>query len=336
MEPLTAREIDWAEYLDESRGVPYYVNIHTNETQSEAPESFKEWKEELVRDFLAKSNWRRREHDGKVFYYNKLTQESVWEIPLELLEYEKRLVVLSQQRYQEAAQRKAQAQSQSQSQSQDQSQDQDQGQSEGQRNDGFGDDNYWVVGGGEDGDDDGFDSDRTPPDQSPGFISPQYEPSDDEDGVEGGYFYDEEKDFGSIAVQMDSDIPDHSDSQPLLETSKTEEEIAMEEQRLKELVELQRKAEIEVLEKKLSARDAIMEPGVYPQVSKYLQLTGKNPHEVVVSLCRGYVGFAKLTHVVCDWIAMAENLIDGENCMMVLRWFAAVAHLTYKVFYSTM
>jgi hypothetical protein len=77
--------------------------------------------------------------------------------------------------------------------------------------------------------------------------------------------------------------------------------------------ERQRRAEIQLLEKKLSAKDAIMEPNLYSTVARYLQLTEKHPQEVVSALCKGYVGYAQLTHVVCDWLLLTDQ--DGERSM---------------------
>lgn len=274
------REIEWAEYFDEEEKVPYYVNINTNETQSDIPQQMKEWKDEYVNAFISQSNWRKRQHDGKDFYYDKLTKSSVWEPPAEILAYEASLVELTQQRYQEAARRKAQANSKADI-SNDASQD-----------DNIDDVDDWNNA----GHDDEYDSDRTPPNLSPNLYSPQNDASGDEDDVEGGYFYDEQQDLDGTSGQGQDNNGDGTLDVP---------QISAEQRQLEQ--ERQRKAEILQLEKRLSARDAIMEPGLYKHVARYLRLSEKPPQEVVSSLCKGYVGYAQLTHVVCDWIQLAEQ-----------------------------
>jgi hypothetical protein len=295
------REIEWAEFFDEEGKIPYYVNILSNATQSDIPEEMKKWKEEYINDFLSKSNWRKREHQGKFFYYDKLTGTSVWQPPDELVQFEASLVQLTQQRFQEAARRKAAASAAT-------------AETGGEQED-FDDDNWVITGSGSE---DGFDSDRTPPDQSPNLYSPQYEGSGDENDVEGGYFYDEQQQaFGGAGPEEsgDLDIDMHVDSsaQGPEQEQEQEGEGEMSAEQRQEEQERQRRAEVQLLEKRLSARDAIMEPGLYRQVARYLHLTEKHPQEVVSALCKGYVGYAQLTHVVCDWIQLAEGEEGGSN-----------------------
>lgn len=292
MDLSDAREIEWAEFFDEEGKVPYYVHLLSNATQSAIPLEMKEWKEEYVNVFLSKSNWRKREHEGKYFYYDKLTGTSVWEPPAELVEFETSLVKLTQQRFQEAARQKAQAAAATATATASATRN-----GVEQEEYDVNDDNWVITASGSE---DGYDSDRTPPDQSPNLYSPQYvEGSGDED-EEGGYFYDEPQDFDSSTSsgQKEDSI------QEMQQEPEASEQSAEEEER-------QRRVEIQLLEKKLYARDAIMEPGLYGQVARYLQLTEKHPQEVVSALCKGYVGYAQLTHVVCDWIQLAEQ--EGEQ-----------------------
>lgn len=313
MDLTDARQIDWAEFFDEVGKVPYYVHIHSNATQSAIPLEMKEWKEEYVNDFLSKSNWRKREHEGKYFYYDKLTGTSVWEPPAELVEFEVSLVKLTQQRFQEAARRNAQANASTSSATSSSSTEIG---TEQQEEYDANDDNWVITASGSE---DGYDSDRTPPDQSPNLYSPQYDDGSGEEDVEGGYFYDEQQDFDSTSTRQEdqgsgqmvsSDTATGTGAESIQELELQLEreasvELSAEEQ------ERQRQAEIQLLEKKLSARDAIMEPDLYSQVARYLQLTEKHPQEVVSALCKGYVGYAQLTHVVCDWIQLAE--LEGEQ-----------------------
>lgn len=278
MDLSDTREVEWAEFFDEEGQVPYYVHIPSNKTQSEIPQELKDWKEECVTDYLSKSNWRKGEHQGKVFYYDKLAKTSVWETPAELVELEASLVEITQQRFQVAAQLRAQKAE------------------DGVEDENNDNDNNWVITAS--GSENEFDSDRTP-DHS---LSPQYE-ENGEDGVEGGYFYDEQQEFGSAGQEVDEGggiVHGHEHGQEggkHLELEKEQE----------------RRAEVQKLEKKIFAKDAVMEPGLYPLVAQYLQLTGKPPEEVVRGLCRGYVGYAQLTHVVCDWLELAEQQGEGKS-----------------------
>ena len=287
MDLTNCRKIDWAEFFDVEGNAPYFVHIPSRQTQREEPTEMKEWKEEQIISFLAKSNWRKREHEGKVFYYDKLSGSSVWEPPPELVEFESSLVKLTQEWYQENARREAETGSSSQGEAHKQDFD-------------YNDDN-WVITGSRS--DDGYGSDRTPPDQSPNFYSPQYDGSGDDMDVEGGYFYDEHANFVESTQESEEDAKGSGLSEAKSEKLRLEEE------------EEQRRIESELLEKKLSARDAVMEPDVYRRVSRYLELSGKDPSDVVNTLCKGYVGYAQLTHLVCDWIELADsdNLNDNGN-----------------------
>jgi uncharacterized cupin superfamily protein len=71
--------------------------------------------------------------------------------------------------------------------------------------------------------------------------------------------------------------------------------------------------ELELLEAKLSAKDAIMEPSINQTIHKYLRLASDaTPGSVVTKLSQSYVGYAQLTHVMCSWITLVNKNFDED------------------------
>jgi uncharacterized cupin superfamily protein len=71
--------------------------------------------------------------------------------------------------------------------------------------------------------------------------------------------------------------------------------------------------ELELLEVKLTAKDAIMEPSINQTIHKYLRIApDATPGSVVTKLSLGYVGYAQLTHVMCHWISLVQRNFDEE------------------------
>jgi hypothetical protein len=71
--------------------------------------------------------------------------------------------------------------------------------------------------------------------------------------------------------------------------------------------------ELELLETKLSAKDAIMEPSINQTIHKYLRLASDaTPGSVVTKLSQSYIGYAQLTHVMCSWITLVNKNFDEE------------------------
>lgn len=92
--------------------------------------------------------------------------------------------------------------------------------------------------------------------------------------------------------------------------------------------------ELEILEAKLSAKDAIMEPTINQTIHKYLRaVPDATPASIVTKLSAGYVGYAQLTHIICGWISFAtedsnkksnfdeDSFIAKEMCSLIKRKF---------------
>ena len=95
--------------------------------------------------------------------------------------------------------------------------------------------------------------------------------------------------------------------------------------------------ELEFLETKLSAKDAIMEPTINQTIHKYLRVVpDATPASIVNKLSVGYVGYAQLTHIICGWISIATSneskksnfdedaFIAKEMCALIKRKFNKV------------
>lgn len=69
--------------------------------------------------------------------------------------------------------------------------------------------------------------------------------------------------------------------------------------------------DIEKLEGRLRAPDAIMERDVVATIEKYMRLTKKAPEDVIKMLSSSYVGHAKMVEMVADWLSLARGASTG-------------------------
>jgi hypothetical protein len=69
--------------------------------------------------------------------------------------------------------------------------------------------------------------------------------------------------------------------------------------------------EIEKLEARLTAPDAIMESDVLASIEKYMRLTKKAPEVVIKMLSSSYVGYAKMAEMVADWLSLVRGAPSG-------------------------
>lgn len=128
------------------------------------------------------------------------------------------------------------------------------------------------------------------------------------------------------------DLPEnaemHRSFSELTEDGDNTDEAAMQEE--------QRIREMEEAEKKLSRKDGIMEPDVFEAIKKYMTLCDSaTPKEIIHKLGQGYVGYAQMTHILCDWIDKAtegstqsnfdaEEFIADEVAAIIKRKFNKV------------
>jgi hypothetical protein len=79
-----------------------------------------------------------------------------------------------------------------------------------------------------------------------------------------------------------------------------------------------RRKEFESVTAKLSAKDAIMEPTIHKTTTRFMALcpedTLKSSRAVVQHLKQGYIGYAQMTHMVCEWVEKAtEKATKGQG-----------------------
>jgi uncharacterized cupin superfamily protein len=90
--------------------------------------------------------------------------------------------------------------------------------------------------------------------------------------------------------------------------------------------------ELELLEAKLTAKDAIMEPSVNQTIHKYLRIApDATPGSVVTKLSLGYVGYAQLTHVMCHWISLVKGKSFDEEAFIAKEMSALIKRKFNKV-----
>mmetsp|Transcript_20904 Transcript_20904/g.30100 ORF Transcript_20904/g.30100 Transcript_20904/m.30100 type:complete len:878 (+) Transcript_20904:77-2710(+) len=271
MDASLISDTPWIEYHDESSGRPYYYNKDTAQTQFDMPEAYATWKNNEIDKFLSTTYWRRRKDENRnaYFYYNKQTRTSQWDVPQEQKEFEAFLLEVNEKRLTG-------------------SEDGDDAQSEG----GWGEtDEMQEIS--------GFDepgtplSGGTPTHESP--MSAEYS-----------------SDFGSSKERKEEEVEEYSTmgrdflNTPEVRDDDTNKAVPSGQSEVDEKAELEK--ELSLLEEKLSARDAIMEPGVNRTINRYLTLAPEaTPLMVVQKLSQGYTGYAQLTHIICSWIELASD-----------------------------
>lgn len=116
-----------------------------------------------------------------------------------------------------------------------------------------------------------------------------------ESGEEGG------DDEPPLEDEFETSYPSRDFGEPIEE----EGELLEEESNAKEL---------ELLEAKLSAKDAIMESSINQTIHKYLRLASDaTPGSVVTKLSQSYVGYAQLTHIMCSWVTLVDKNFDEDS-----------------------
>ena len=96
--PLILPDSNWTKYYD-NEGKAYYYEKVSKTTQRKLPDIYLEWKNEEFEKFIKSTNWRRQKNDPNAstfakypfYYYDKVTRQTQWKMPLELQDFMKRL-----------------------------------------------------------------------------------------------------------------------------------------------------------------------------------------------------------------------------------------------------